>query len=216
MIDIELERLVVENTNLIYKLARSFGDKNIEDLYQVGVIGLIYAYNNFDSSYNVKFSTYAYPFIIGEMKKYLRENKTIKISRDIIYLSNRLDKLIELLTQKYKRIPTVKELSEETSIEEWKIIEAINIKNCVKSIDEPIDEDMTLEDVIEDNKYKENSELEEMLNKLDLEERQIIENRYLLDKSQIEVAKMIGYSQAKVSRIEQKVLQKLNSYYNYS
>lgn len=216
MIDIELERLVVENTNLIYKLARSFGDKNIEDLYQVGVIGLIYAYNNFDSSYNVKFSTYAYPFIIGEMKKYLRENKTIKISRDIIYLSNRLDKLIELLTQKYKRIPTVKELSEETSIEEWKIIEAINIKNCVKSIDEPINEDMTLEDVIEDNKYKENSELEEMLNKLDLEERQIIENRYLLDKSQIEVAKMIGYSQAKVSRIEQKVLQKLNSYYNYS
>ena len=216
MIDIELERLVVENTNLIYKLARSFGDKNIDDLYQVGVIGLIYAYNNFDFSYNVKFSTYAYPFIIGEMKKYLRENKSIKISRDIMYLSNRLDKLIELLTQKYRRIPTVKELSEETSIEEWKIIEAINIKNCVKSIDEPINDDMTLKDIIEDNKYKEDSELEEMLNKLDLEERQIIENRYLLDKSQREIKKMIGYSQAKVSRIERRVLQKLNSYYNYS
>lgn len=217
MINIELERLLNENTNLIYKLARSFGDKNIEDLYQVGVIGLIYAYNNYDSSYNVKFSTYAYRFIIGEMKKYLRENRSIKISRDIIYLSNRLDKLIELLTQKYKRMPTVKELCKETSIDEWKIIEAINIKNCVKSIDEPIREDLSLEDIIPSESVTyEKSEINEMLDELDNDERQIIENRYLLDKSQSEVAKMIGYSQAKVSRIEQKVLQKLNSYYNYN
>ena len=100
--------MLEENKKLIYKLASSFSSTNKEDLFQVGVIGLINAYNNFDSSYNVKFSTYAYSFIIGEMKKYIRENKSIKVNREISYLSSRLEKLIELLTQKYKRIPTTK------------------------------------------------------------------------------------------------------------
>ena len=82
---------------MIYKLASSFSVSSKEDLYQVGVIGLINAYNSYDPSYGTKFSTYAYSFILGEMKKYVRENKGIKVNRELAYLSSRLDKLIELL-----------------------------------------------------------------------------------------------------------------------
>ena len=209
--------MLEENKKLIYKLASSFSSTNKEDLFQVGVIGLINAYNNFDSSYNVKFSTYAYSFIIGEMKKYIRENKSIKVNREISYLSSRLDKLIELLTQKYKRIPTTKELSNETGIEEWKIVEALGIKNCIKSLDEPIKSDekeITLLDVVSNNDNIESDiELNELLDTLNDEEKNIIKERYFNDKSQSEVAVSTGYSQAKVSRYEQKILCKLRNYY---
>lgn len=203
------EKLIEENKGLIYKLANKLSSKNFEDLYQVGVIGLITAYNNFDSSYNVKFSTYAYPFILGEMKKYIRDNVGIKISREVHYLSSRLDKLIDLLSQKYKRMPTVKELSIETNIEEWKIIEALNIKNCIKSIDTPINEDLTIKDVI----AYENTDFSYLLEDLNEEEKEIIESRYLYGKSQSEIAKNTGYSQAKVSRIENKILTKIKEEY---
>lgn len=203
---------------MIYKLASSFSNTNKEDLFQVGVIGLINAYNNFDESYNIKFSTYAYPFILGEMKKYIRENKSVKISREVSYLSSRLDKLIELLTQKYKRMPTTKELSNETGIEEWKIIEALGIKNCIKSLDTPIKNDekeITLLDVIKNNNdFEREVEFKDLLDTLDNEEKSIIENRYFNDKSQSEVALLTGYSQAKVSRKEQKILCKLRNYYD--
>ncbi len=202
---------------MIYKLANSFSSNNIDDLYQVGVIGLINAYNNYNKDYNVKFSTYSYTYILGEMKKYIRENKSIKISREIQYLSNRLDKLIELLMQKYKRMPTTKELSIETGLDEWKIVEALSIKNCIKSLDEPVKNDekeITMLDVISDNNhFEDNIEFKELLNTLNDEERSIIENRYFNDKSQSEVALLNGYSQAKVSRKEEKILIKLRSYY---
>ena len=213
----ELETLIENNKKMIYKLANSFSSNNIDDLYQVGVIGLINAYNNYNKDYNVKFSTYSYTYILGEMKKYIRENKSIKISREIQYLSNRLDKLIELLMQKYKRMPTTKELSIETGLDEWKIVEALSIKNCIKSLDEPVKNDekeITMLDVISDNNhFEDNIEFKELLNTLNDEERSIIENRYFNDKSQSEVALLTGYSQAKVSRKEEKILIKLRNYY---
>jgi len=219
-IDTRLENLIEENSGLIYKLARSLSNKNIEDLYQVGVIGLINAYNNYDDSYNTKFSTYAYPFILGEIKKYIRENKGIKVSRDIIYLSSRLDKLIELLTQKYRRMPTIKELSIETGIDEWKIIEALDIKNSIKSLDEPINCDgktILLGDMIhEDSSFEEDIETNEILDKLNEDEKRIIIGRYYYDRSQSEMAEITGYSQAKVSRNEKKILKKLRNYYKTS
>lgn len=213
----ELETLIENNKKMIYKLANSFSGNNIDDLYQVGVIGLINAYNNYNKDYNVKFSTYSYTYILGEMKKYIRENKSIKISREIQYLSNRLDKLIELLMQKYKRMPTTKELSIETGLDEWKIVEALSIKNCIKSLDEPVktdEKEITMLDVISDNNnFEDDIEFKELLNTLNDEERSIIENRYFNDKSQSEVALLTGYSQAKVSRKEEKILIKLRNYY---
>lgn len=205
---------------MIYKLANSFSTNYKEDLYQVGVIGLIDAYNNYDKSYNTKFSTYAYPFILGEMKKFIRENKGIKISREISYLSSRLDKLIEMLYQKYKRMPTTKELSDEVGLEEWKIVEAIGIRNSIRSIDEPINndgKDITLVDVIPSRaRFESNVEVEELLDSLDEDEKAIALDRFIYDKSQSEVAEMIGYSQAKVSRKEQKIITKIKNYYKAS
>ena len=90
----ELAEVVKDNEKMIYKLASSFSTSSVDDLFQVGVIGLINAYNNYNPSYGTKFSTYAYTFILGEMKKYIRENKGVKVSREISYLSSRLDRLI--------------------------------------------------------------------------------------------------------------------------
>lgn len=203
---------------MIYKIASEY-DKDIkEDLYQVGVIGLINAYKNYDPSYETKFSTYAYPYIMGEMKKFTRENKSIKISRDIQYLSKRLDRLIELLSQKYNRVPTTLELSEEVGIEEWKIIEALNIRGCVKSLDEPVntnEKEISLVDLIPSNSsLVDYSSIDELMSYLTEEEQKLIKLRYFYDKSQEEVSILFGYSQAKISREEKKILNKLRSYYN--
>lgn len=210
----ELTMVVKENERLIYKLARSLSSSSVEDLFQVGVIGLIKAYNSYDTNYDTKFSTYAYTFILGEMKKYIRENKSVKVSREITYLSSRLDKLIELLCQKYKRIPTTEELSIETGIDEWKIIEALNIRNCVGSLDEPlVDGKKSVIDMIPSNsKIDDDLEFKDMLDSLDEEERSIINERYFNDRSQAELSSLTGYSQAKVSRCEQKILCKLRDY----
>mgnify|MGYP000921934306 CR=1 FL=1 len=214
----ELYTVVQENEKMIYKLASNYSSNLKEDLYQVGVIGLISAYKNYDASYGTKFSTYAHPYILGEMKKYVRENKSVKISRDIIYLSSRLDRLTELLFQKYKRAPTTEELSLEVGVEEWKIIEALNARNAVKSLDDPLKSDgkeVTVMDITEDDRVKANNiELRELLDTLEKEEKSIIKMRYFLDKSQEEVALLLGYSQAKISRIEKRILNKLKNYYD--
>ena len=214
----ELVEVVKDNERMIYKLASSFSTSSKEDLYQVGVIGLINAYKSYNPIYGTKFSTYAYTFILGEMKKYIRENNGIKVNREITYLSSRLDKLIELLCQKYKRMPTTEELSSETGIEEWKIIEALNLRNCVSSLDETLpDGKKSIIDVIsDDSRIEDNIEFKEMLDTLDDEEKKIIHERYFNDKSQSELSLMTGYSQAKVSRCEQKILCKLRSYYKAS
>lgn len=214
----ELAGVVKENERIIYKLARSFSNSSVEDLFQVGVIGLINAYNSYNPDYGTKFSTYAYPFILGEMKRYIRENKGVKVNREIIYLSSKLEKLTLLLCQKYKRMPTTEELSIETGIEEWKIIEALNIRNCVSSLDEPlVDGKKSAIDMIPNNsKIDEDLEFRDMLDSLDEEEKNIIHERYFNDKSQAEISTITGYSQAKVSRCEQKILCKLRSYHKAS
>ena len=214
----ELAEVVKENERMIYKLARSFSTSSVDDLFQVGVIGLINAYNSYKKEYGTKFSTYAYSFILGEMKKYVRENNGVKVNREISYLSSRLDRLIELLCQKYKRMPTTKELSIETGIDEWKIIEALNLRNCVSSLDEPlVDGKNTVIDMISDNSRIESDvEFSDMFDTLDDDEKSIIYERYFQDKSQSEISNMTGYSQAKVSRCEQKILCKLRNYYRAS
>lgn len=203
---------------MVYKLASSFTSECKDDLYQVGVVGLINAYKNYNSTYDTKFSTYAYDYVLGEMRKYARENKGVKISRDIVYLSSRLDRLIELLCQKYNRMPTTKELSSEVGVEEWKIVEALNARNCVKSLDEPLNTDgkeMTVIDVVPAKIPNVDSiELSEMINMLSRDEQRIVLFRYFYGKSQEETAKLLGYSQAKVSREEQRILDKLRDYYN--
>lgn len=200
---------------MIYKLANSFSYNSREDLYQVGILGLINAYRKYDSSFGIKFSTYAYPFILGEMKKYIRENNGIKISRDIIYLSKRLDRLIEILKNKTHRNPTTSELASILEVSEWKIVEALGIRNCIKSLDEYVndDENISYIDTIKESDGIDEIEFNDMLSTLSDTERKIISDKYFYDKSQSEIASNLGYSQAKVSREEKKILVKLKNYY---
>lgn len=200
---------------MIYKLANSFSYEAREDLYQVGILGLINAYKKYDSSLGIKFSTYAYPFILGEMKKYIRENNGIKISRDIIYLSKRLDKLIDMLINKNHRYPTTSELANILEVTEWKIVEALGIRNCLKSLDEYVydNENKCFIDTIKVSDDIDKVEFNDMLSTLNDTEREIINEKYFYDRSQSEIANNLGFSQAKVSREEKKILVKLKDYY---
>lgn len=216
----EIHDAVLNNENLIHSIVNRFRNYiSKEDLYQVGAMGIINAYNNFDSSKGVKFSTYAYFYILGEIKKYVREDKGIKISRDIANLGSKIERVKEILTQKYNRVPNVKELSMYLEIEEKKIVEALETKNYIRSLDEVINDDgkdLTLSDVI----Y-----VEERYDKLDFinlndgikalgeKEKSIIRNRYFEDRTQSETANILGISQVQVSRVEQKALSELKNYY---
>lgn len=212
----ELEQIIIDNQNLIYSITHYFeGYKNKEDLFQVGVLGLIKAYKKFDSSLGVKFTTYAYTYILGEMRKYVREDKGIKISRDITKLNLKIEKASVLLAQKLMREPSIQEISDFLEIPSELISESLQAINVIQSIDEPINmsgKEITLHDTISDNsKIDINTliALKQELEHLTPFERDLIENRYLKDLTQTETADILGMSQVQVSRKETKVLTKL-------
>lgn len=198
----ELETLILENEKLIYSIMKYFYRyPNKEDLFQAGCIGLIEAKFRYKNDMNTKFSTYAYGYILGEMKKLVREDKGIKISRNISSLYLKIEKASILLSQKYMREPTITEIASFLEIEEELVIEAINSTNVLLDVDEvPVSMDDDINNVIC---------LKEELNKLSNEELDIINNRYMEDRTQSETAILMGISQVQVSRKEQKALQKL-------
>jgi len=210
-----LTDLVLENKNLIYKITTFFtGYSNKEDLFQVGVIGLINAYKKYDSNFNTKFSTYAYPFIFGEINNYVKKDRGIKVSREISSLYSKIEKASMLLTQKMMREPSISEISEFLEIDERLVNEAMMAKYPTISVDSVISDEgkeLTLLDVIPIDEMDINTlvALREELSKLDIEEQQIINSRYMNDLTQSEVASNMGMSQVQVSRKEQKVLKKL-------
>jgi len=211
--------ILLENQNLIYSLTHSFsGYSNKDDLFQVGVIGLIKACQKYDANMGVKFTTYAYPFILGEMRKYVREDKGIKISRDIMKLNLKIEKASILLSQKLMREPTITELSQYLEIPEFQLAEAMKSINAIQSLDEPINgkdgKEMSLHETISDiNDMDLNSliQLRDELSRLTPFEKNLIEARYMNDLTQQETAKILGISQVQVSRKEQNVLTKLRS-----
>ena len=214
--DKSLEEIIEENKNLIYSISHYFENyPNKEDLFQVGVMGLITAYKKYDASFNNKFTTYAYTYILGEMKKFVREDKGIKISREITKLNLQIEKATILLAQKLMRQPTIQEIANYLEIDEYFIAEAMKSVNAVQSLDEPLNDNgkqITLYDTISE---KRNSELDDLialrneLAKLPDLERNLIVQRYLNDMTQTETAKVLGMTQVQVSRKEQKVLMKL-------
>jgi len=206
-----LEKIVMENERLIYSLCNYFKNyPNKDDLFQVGCIGLIKAYNNFDSSLDVKFSTYAYPYILGEMRKLVREDKTMKFSRDISKINLRIEKAYILLTQKLGKEPTTYELSEFLDIPVELINEALN-SSKISSLDDIIYDNLRLEDVISDKVDDLDTliALRNSIEGLSEEEKEIINLRYMNDLTQMEVSKVLGISQVQVSRKEGKVLTKM-------
>lgn len=199
----KLEQLILEYEKLVYAVMRYFKNyANKEDLFQVGCIGLINAYNNYDLNSNTKFSTYAYSYILGEMKKLVREDKGIKISRNISKLYVQIEKTNMYLTQKLMRAPSLQEIADFLEVDEYLIVEALNSTNVLLDIDE-------MQINAYNDEYNNNLLLKEELNKLSSDELDLITKRYMEDMTQTEVATTLGMSQVQVSRKEHKVLQKL-------
>lgn len=208
----DITEVIIQNQKLIYKIAHYFDNgQNIEDLFQVGCIGLIDAYDNYNPSYGTKFTTYAYSYIMGEMKKYIRENKNIKISKEMVKLSLKIESAKNLLTQELMREPSVKELSCFLELPEDMIIASlINLDNI--SLDKE-NEVGNLYDVIPDKiiNYNDLIMLKDEIDALPEPDRTIIIKRYLNDLTQSEVAKSLGTNQVFVSRCENKALKLIRS-----
>lgn len=210
----EITNLIINNEKLIYSIANYFKNYNSrEDLYQAGCLGLISAYKRYNPNLNCKFTTYAYPYILGEMRKLVREDKGIKISREITKLNLKIEKAYILLSQKLMKEPSIEEIANFLEIPEYYVSEAILSLNKIKSIDEPVSnegKEMTLQEVIgQSNNIDDLILLRDSLNNLNEEEKELINNRYMNDYTQSETSKLIGMSQVQVSRKEHKVLQKL-------
>ena len=207
----ELKELIINNQKLIYSIASKFkGDK--EDLFQAGCLGLIDAYQKYNSNYNTKFTTYAYPFIMGEMYKYVLGDKNIKLSPEIVKLNLAIKKAEDYLTQKYKRGPTDIELSSFLEIPIYKLVET---RNCYQtlSLDDDTNESSLYDFVSSDDISKDDLILlRDALNRLEAKEKELIIKRYFYNKTQQEVANELGINQVKVSREEGKVLTKLKKY----
>ena len=210
-----IEQAIYENQGLVYSIAGYFKNyRNKDDLYQAGYLGIINAYNHFDPNQGCKFSTYAYTYILGEMRKLIREDRGYKVSRSISKMNLLIEKAYILLSQKLMRYPKVKEIADYLNIDEYLVSEAIMSTHNIKSIDEPIldDANCTLQEVIG---YSENVDdlimLKDSLLKLNDKEKQLIENRYMNNLTQRETSDIMNMSQVQVSRKEKKILQKLKS-----
>ena len=208
--------LVGDYEKLVYSIINKysfFGE--IDDLYQVGMMGLLKACENYKSDFNTKFSTYAHTYILGEVLKYIRDNKALRTSRDLIRLNSRIEKVRELLNQKLMREVTNSDIAKFLEIDEGMVDEAIIACNHVKSLDYELNEEgkeLNLYDSIVYDEKGYNSEiidLRDSLSTLDDEEKRIIKYRYYDDKTQSEVSSELGISQVQVSRKEAKILQKL-------
>lgn len=210
-IDLDLKELILKNQNLIYSIASKFrGD--IEDLFQVGCIGLIQASKNYKEDYQTKFTTYAYPYIFGEIYKYVLRNKNIKLSNDVVKLNIAINKAEEFLMQRFNRQPTDLEIASFLEIPANKIAETRNMLETI-SLDREED-DNNLYNLIgsESKNVDDFILLKDALQKLDKQERDLILKRYFCNMTQSEIAKQDGVNQVSVSRQESKVLTKLRSY----
>lgn len=215
-----LNKLIEANLPLVTSISKKFTNRGYEyeDIYQIGCMGLVKAIKNFDEKYNVKFSTYAVPMIIGEIKRFLRDDGMIKVSRNVKSLAKKLHFDKEALTKKLNREPTVEELAQFSGMDKEEILFALESSASMQYLYEVIHQDdgspvllidKISENAIEDKNITEKLALKEALRNLDTKSRQIIVLRYFKDKTQIQVAKMLGISQVQVSRIEKKVLQEM-------
>ncbi len=208
---------ILKYSKLIYSLTHYFEFyNNKEDLYQAGCVGLIQAYQNFDESYGVKFSTYAYSYILGEMKKLVRLDKGIKVSKSLYQLNSKIDKVRSVLSQKLMRDPTMDEIANFLDVDVSLVNEAVLVSNSLLCLDKPIEMDessVLLADVIASNEMDFNTRLalKEELSNLSFEEKELVLKRFIESKTQSEVASSIGVSQGKISRMENRIKEKIKT-----
>ena len=214
------EQLVEENVGLVWCVVKRFYGRGTEaeDLFQIGSIGLLKAIDKFDLSYDVKFSTYAVPMISGEIKRFLRDDGMIKVSRSLKELAYKSVQAREKLTDRLGREPTLEELAKETGAEKEEIVQAMEAGGEVESLYRPIHQkegsEIRLLDRIEERDRREEKILDTMVLKqlletLDAQERQLIYLRYFADRTQSDVGKIMGISQVQVSRMEKRIIEEL-------
>ncbi len=217
------EYIINENIGLIWSIVKKFQGRNIDndDLFQLGSMGLVKAVKNFNFNFNVKFSTYAVPMILGEIKRFIRDDGIIKVSRGLKETAFKAMKAREILIMNGNKEPTIDEIAEYINIDKETIILSMNASQEVDSIDRNLSNDKGKEinviDTIvsEDDKSEKivnNILLKQTLKKLGDKEKMIITMRYIEELTQSQVAKKIGVSQVQVSRLEKKILLKMRKY----
>lgn len=222
--DMEARELYIKgNLRLVLSVIKRFSssNENADDLFQIGCIGLIKAIDNFDSTLNVKFSTYAVPMIIGEIRRYLRDNNSIRVSRSLRDTAYKAIYAKEGYMKKHLKEPTINEIAEEIGIAKEDIVFAMDAIQSPVSLYDPVytegGDTLYVMDQISDKKNKEENwvevlSLNEAIKRLNERERHIIELRFFEGKTQMEVADEIGISQAQVSRLEKNALKAMKSY----
>lgn len=213
------EELVNGNLKLVLSILKRFNKKNenMDDLFQVGCIGLLKAIDNFDLSYGVKFSTYCVPMVLGEVRRYLRDNSTIRISRSIKDIAYKVLKLKDELTMKNGVEPSNEEIAKILEIDEKEIINAMEALIPPISLFEPIYNDggdtLYLFDQVEDKDSSKDLDIrlavDKAISNLNEREQFILDQRFVIGKTQMEIAEEIGISQAQISRLEKTALQRV-------
>ena len=221
------DRVLTENTALIWSIVRRFLNRGYEgeDLFQIGCIGMLKAIDRFDVEYNVAFSTYAVPLIAGEIRRFLRDDGIIKISRNIKENQNKIIAETEKFRETNHVEPTIEQLSELCSLSKEDVVTAIESLRNVESIDKEADStgdgnSVSIMDRLVDKTNHENMVVDrllirQLLDTLEEKERNIIILRYYKNKTQSDIAKEIGITQVQVSRLEKKILKKLKKQINF-
>ncbi|MGN0992991.1 MAG: SigB/SigF/SigG family RNA polymerase sigma factor [Bacilli bacterium] len=213
------EELVNGNLKLVLSILKRFNkkDENMDDLFQVGCIGLLKAIDNFDLSFGVKFSTYCVPMVLGEVRRYLRDNSSIRVSRSVKDIAYKVLKLKDELTVKNGVEPTNKDLADLLEIDEKDIINAMDALVPPVSLFEPIYNDggdtIYLFDQVEDKDSNCDLDIrlavDKAISNLNEREQFILDQRFVIGKTQMEIAEEIGISQAQISRLEKNALQRV-------
>lgn len=219
------QKFIVGNLRLVLSLIQRFqsSNENVDDLFQIGCIGLIKAMDNFDLEQGVKFSTYAVPMILGEVRRYLRDNNSIRVSRSLKDIAYRAIYISEAIKRKTDKEPSIEDLAKEMDIPAVDIANALEAIQTPVSLYEPVYSDggdtLYIMDQISDKKNREENwvehiSLREAIDKLDSRENTIINMRFFQGLTQMEVAKEVGISQAQVSRLEKNALKFMKNYLN--
>lgn len=213
------ERLILENSPLIKSVIKKYLNKGIEfdDLYQLGSLGFLKAINNFDEGFGVKFSTYAVPMIAGEIKRFIRDNGIIKVSRSTKQLNIHINRFIEEYVSKNSESPSIEIIAKHFGLEETEVVyamdSAIRPISLYSMVGDENGKEQYLIDKIEDDKpidkELDNELLYKIIKDLPARDRKIIILRYFRDKTQKDIASELGVSQVQVSRLESKILQKI-------
>lgn len=213
-------QIVEENTGLVWCIVRRFAGRGteMEDLFQIGTIGLLKAIDKFDLSFEVKFSTYAVPLISGEIKRFLRDDGMIKVSRSLKELSYKAYQTQERLGKELGREPSVAEIAEDLKVAPEELTMAMDACTDVESLHRPVckkeGQEMSLMEKVSqadasEERVVDHLLLKELLKNLDKDERKLIYLRYFSEKTQTQVGKELGISQVQVSRMEKKILKNL-------